>query len=216
MRMEEWKIIRSIINFPCKEGGSLANICHHLPDPINTDVPNLKLALSFELGADVANRYCLPLHRAFQDASSKGSVLVDARKIVTTYRAAILAPSAFHNDQRVYMKLLQDFTVQYDGPSSTVPNNSGTTCNGWILADILNVVAVAAVGDHDVQYTAGLLNESIQRLASGETTITVSLLLEALERCPGVMQNFRSQMISRLTSSQHLKLLAGEEVSCQN
>ena len=130
---------------------------------------------------------------------------MDARYIIATYRAAILAPTAFHDPKRLFLKLLQDFTIEYE---------NGIGEKSWLLSDVVRVVSIAAVTDEGVESTAGLLEESIQQLTT-ETITTEDLLMKVLESCPAVLINFRSQMVSQITNNQHLKLLAGEEVSLQ-
>ena len=125
------------------------------------------------------------------------------------YRAALLAPAAFHHPTTVYLKLLQDFTLEYEKPDSESSEKLY-----WPLTDIIKVASVSAVSDCEVQSTAGLLEECIKSLTS-EKVVTMDLLLKALESCPAVLQNFRSQMVSQLTNNHRLKLLAGEEVSLQ-
>ncbi|KAL7531855.1 hypothetical protein ACHAXR_004277, partial [Thalassiosira sp. AJA248-18] len=165
---------------------------------------------SFELGKDVANKFGSRLHSDFfedRDASSPDlstPSCVDARYIVTTYRAALLAPAAFHHPKTVYLKLLQDFTLEYEKPGIE------SSVKYWLLTDIMKVVSVSAVSDCEVQSTAGLLEEWIESLTS-EEVVTMDVLMKALESCPAVLQNFRSQMVSQLTKNQRLKLLAGEE-----
>mmetsp|Transcript_33988 Transcript_33988/g.71504 ORF Transcript_33988/g.71504 Transcript_33988/m.71504 type:complete len:223 (-) Transcript_33988:2180-2848(-) len=208
--MGRWRIIRSLINFPSNKGGSLAKISHHLPDVSNVNISNLILALSSELGKDAANEFGAKLHNAFRNnppsLDESGSAVVDARLIITTYRAALLAPTAFHEPKRVYFKLIQDFTIECE--------ESGASVKSWLLDDLVRVASVACDTNEEVESIAGLLQESFQRLTP-DKVITENTLTKALESCPEVLFKFRSQMISQLTDDQYLALLAGEEVSLQ-
>ena len=216
---QQWRIIRLISNSTSKDGGSLANISHHLPDVTRVDLSNLNLALASELGNDVANKFGLRLHRAFLEygndaissVDSDKPALVDGRYIITMYRAALLAPAAFHDPWTVYLKLLQDFSIDDDSicVSANGKSNEGDS-NHWLLSDLLKVACISAVSESEVEATAGLLEDSIHQLTS-ERVITEDGLIKALEMCPEVLQNFRTQLVSQLTSGQRLSLLAGEE-----
>ena len=123
-RMERWRIVRSIIDFPrSRKGGSLGRLSHHLTDATNVTVVDLTRALCLELGIDAANEFATSLHCAFRYTSSlsvlsaSGNSLtslpaaVDSRYIVATYRATILAKAAFRNPKMVYLKLMEDFVT---------------------------------------------------------------------------------------------------------
>lgn len=203
--MERWKVIRSIVNFPgSKRGGSLANIDHHLPDVSKVDVWNLNLSLSLELGIDVANEFGAKLHSAFLDAPA--SDFVDARWIITTYRAAILAPMAFNHLCCGGLTLLKKLLHGYEC-------GNGTT-KSWHLRYVMRVVTIAAINDAEVESTKVLEGE-LQQLTT-ESAITENILCRALESCPSVLESFRDQMVARLSDEQRLKLLANEEVSGQS
>ena len=203
--MERWKAVRAVLDLPgSKPGGSLAHLGLHLPDVAAVDVPRLKLALAAELSRDVAARCGARLHAACVVVPSTSA---DARRIVATYRAALLAPRAFHDPRAVYFKLLQDFTAD---------DERGAAANSWRLDDVLWVASIASVTDKGVESTAGLLRHSIQRLTKNVVNqsrlITKDLLMKALADS-SMLSNFRSQMILQLTDDEHLKLLYREEVS---
>ena len=225
-------ITRHIKKKASRAGGSVGNILRHLPDVTNADALTLIRALSLELGCDVANQYGARLYQAFcqektlardnkdlhiikdiwNDDSSPESAGVDARYVVATFKAALLAASAFHHPKSAFLKLTHDFTIDCINNNGIIDDIN----DQWFIADILRVVSIAAVTDDGVDCTAGLLEQSIKRLATESwrprSIVTADLLMKALDSTPCVMQNFRSQMVSKLSSEERLKILAREEV----
>ena len=135
-RMERWRVVRSIIDFPAsRNGGSIANISQHLPGLTNIDVWTLTRALSLELGSDVGNTFGSRLHAAFRKrgSTSDSQGTVDARHIIAIHRASILASSAFFNAGKVLRKLLQQ---DYDIYESCSLCNEGS----FLLAGIFRVL----------------------------------------------------------------------------
>lgn len=198
--------VSAIIQHGKRGGGSLANILYHVHDPTDVDAPTLVREISLEFGSEVANRFGSKLFQEFVNTSRENKrVGVDVCYIVLVYRAAILAAAAFHNARRAFLKLLDDFILDHDG-------------NGqWLLSDIMRVVSVAAVTEEEVECTAGLLQqEIINEIKIASAPVGMDILQKALDSSPSVMQNFRSQLLSKLSSNQRLKLLAGEEVSFTN
>ena len=195
-----------------RKPGSLANIGFHLSDVAKCDAPSLCRAIRIELGDEVAE-YGKRMHRAFNETlqdncSNKRGIWdavdpppiahIDARYIIATYRAAISAGSAYYNPRRLLLTLLSDFT------------NDKT----WQLKDIVGVVSIASVTDVEEKETAGLLKESIQLHTKTKMTpscVSFDMLNEALT--PTILNNFRLQLLGKLTSTQRLKILAEEEVS---
>ena len=197
--MDRWKIIRLIKD--CEQSrekaGSLGRIGLHLTDVTSVNILDLMSALSLELGREVADQHGARLHHAFRDLSSSSSV-VDARHIIATYRAMTLATDAFHHPEMVLLKLLETYLID------------GCNMKSWRLTDIVNVVTIAAANDEEVECTGGLLCEEIQQLATS-SIITKDVLLTALERSPTVLQNFRHQLVSMLSDTERLALLAADE-----
>ena len=88
-RMERWRIVRSIIDFPrSRKGGSLGRLSHHLTDATNVTVVDLTRALCLELGIDAANEFATSLHCAFRYTSSL-SVLSASGNSLTSLPAAV-------------------------------------------------------------------------------------------------------------------------------
>jgi hypothetical protein len=211
-KMDRWRIVRSIIDFPrSRKGGSLGRLSHHLTDETNVTIGDLTRALCLELGMDAAGDFATCLHCAFRDTSSSSALsssgnsltslpaAVDARYIVATYRATILAKAAFRNPTMVYLKLMEDFVTK-DG------NNS------WLLTAVARVMSIAAVNDEEEKSTGVQLTERIHQLTTS-SIITMDVLLKALELSPTVLQSFRSQLVAKLSQDERLALMAGEEVS---
>jgi hypothetical protein len=218
-RMERWRIVRSIINFPrCRKGGSFGHLSHHVTDVTNVTKAELSRALRLELGMDAAEEFATSLHSAFRDApsssvlSSSGKSLtslpaaVDARYIVATYRATILAKAAFHNPKMVYLKLMEDFVTEDD---------DGGRCKSWLLTAVVRVVSIAAQSDEEERSTGVQLKERIKFLTTS-SIITMDILLKALEMSPEVLLSFRTQLVAKLLDDERLTLLAGKEVSLQS
>ncbi|KAL9190828.1 hypothetical protein ACHAXT_000534 [Thalassiosira profunda] len=206
---DRWRKIRAITSFPHRKGGSLANLS--FPDSTRVDATSLARSLAFEFGRETADRFGGRLHSAFLEddagtASSSGwpedevPRYVDARAIISTYRAVVLAPAAFHDPTKVYLRLLQDYALEPDG---------GTGCRS-LVSDAVKMASIAAVSADEIESTSGRLCQSIRRLSS-EPVISRDTLIKALEACPEVMANFRAQMVARLTSDQRLDLLGKEE-----
>lgn len=204
--MDRWKVIRSIIKFPTsRKTGSLGNISQHFIDVTNVNSSALHRALSLELGNAVANRFSKRLHAALSNEQyGTQADEVDARWIIVTFRAAILGPSAFHDPKGVYLKLLQDFHLEHRV-------GEGGSGDSALLTDVVRVVSIAALNDEEVQSTASHLTECLQQLTTS-SIIPMVLLEEALEICPAVMSNFRSQLIDKISDDRRLNLLAREEV----
>ena len=142
-RIERWRIVRSIIDFPgSRKTGSLGRLSRHLIDVTNASFSDLTRALSLELGRNVADKFAKSLHRAFSfpDKSLPAVVypVVDARFIITTYWATVLAPVAFHNPKMVYLKLMEDYVTE---------DHSGGRNKSWLLTDVTRVVSIAASND---------------------------------------------------------------------
>lgn len=191
--MQRWTTVRSIIDSPNRRnGGSLANISDHLPDIRNVDVSTLTRALTLELGSDNSNNYAR-LHAAFRESSLQ--ITVDARHIITIYRALSLAHIAFHEPRRVCLKLLKDYNVE------------GGEEAKWPLADVLWVLSIATITEKEMRAMKVCTQST---LPNDAPVITIGILVEL---CPSVMETFRSQILARLPDSQRLKLLANEEVS---
>lgn len=206
-RMERWRVVRSIIDFPAsRNGGSLANISQHLPGLTNIDVWTLTRALSLELGSDVGNTFGSRLHAAFRKrgSTSDSQGTVDARHIIAIHRASILASSAFFNAGKVLRKLLQQ---DYDIYESCSLCNEGS----FLLAGIFRVLSLAAVTDEEVNTMKECIQQLTTSLPNNESIITMEMLIDALEVHPFVLHNFQKQLVSKLPDSQRLKLLAGEE-----
>lgn len=213
--------VRSIVyrglnnNKAKRKPGSLANIGFHLPDVTRIDVTSLCRAIKLELGDEVAE-YGKRMHRAFENINDSGKkrdthiwdivdpspiVSVDARYIIATYNATISAGSAYYNPRRLLLTLLSDFT--HDSKNKS-----------WRLADILGVISIASVTDDEVKNTAGLLKKSIiehNKTKVAPSCVPFDLLNEAL--APIILDNFRGQLLSKLTSTQRLNILNEEEVS---
>ena len=197
-----------------KRHKSLANIVLHLPDITKTDVDSLSRALRLELGQDIAELFAKRLHRAFYIESNKKvdawadvypppTPSIDARYIIVTYKAAISAACAFYNPRRLLLTLLADFTVNHDDEDRLR------------LEDVLSVVSIASITDEEKICTSDLLKQHIQQQL--ETTkvpcyINADVLHEVLRQKQNILDNFRDQVLSKLTSTQRLKVLAEEEV----
>jgi hypothetical protein len=195
--MDRWKIIRLIKD--CEHSrnvGSLGRIGLHLTDVTSVNLLDLMRALSLELGREMADQYGANLHHAFIDSSLSTSV-VDARHIIATYRAMTLATDAFHHPEMVLLKLLETYLIE------------GCNTKSWLLADIVNVATIAA-NDEEEEDTGWLLSDQIQQLTT-ESIITTDILLTALQRSPAVVQNFRHQLVSMLSDTDRLALLAADE-----
>ena len=209
-RMERWRTVISIIGFTSsKKTGSVGNISRHLLDVTNVDASALHRALSLELGSDVANRFGKRLHCAFQeDSSSKQTTstaaTVDARWIITTFRATMLAPAAFHDPRGVFLKLVQDYHLECIGGDCSE--------HSILLSDVVRVASIAAVNDEDVQSATVQLKKCIQGLTTS-SVIAVKTLEEALELSPAALPTFRTQLLDKISDDKRLELLAGEEVS---
>jgi len=199
--MGRWKLIRSIKDSEQskEKAGSLGRIGLHLTDVTSVNLLDLMRAMSLELGREVADKYGAILHHAFSDSSSSSSV-VDTRHIMATYRAMTWASDAFHYPEMVFMKLLETYLID------------GCNMKSWRLTDIVNVVTIAAANDEEVECTGGLLCEEIQQLTTS-SIITKDVLLTALERSPTVLQNFRHQLVSMLSDTERLALLAADEAA---
>ena len=197
--MQRWTTVRSIIDSPNRRnGGSFANISDHLPDIRNVDVSTLTRALTLELGSDHSNNYAR-LHAAFRESSLQFTV--DARHIITIYRALSLAHIVFHEPRRVYLKLLKDYNVE------------GGEEAHWLLADVLWVLSIATITEKEMRAMRVCTQHLTSTLPNDAPVITIGILEEVLELCPSVMETFRSQILARLPDSQRLKLLSNEEVS---
>jgi hypothetical protein len=109
-----------------------------------------------------------------------------------------LATDAFHHPEMVLLKLLETYLIE------------GCNTKSWLLADIVNVATIAAANDEEEECTGGLLSEEIQQLTT-ESIITTDILLTALQRSPAVVQNFRHQLVSMLSDTDRLTLLAADE-----
>ena len=197
-----------------KRHKSLANIALHLPDITKTDFGSLSRALCLELGQDTAELFAKRLHKAFFVDSDKKvdawtnaipppTPSIDARYIIATYKAAISAACAFYNPCRLLLTLLADFTINHDGHDR------------WRLEDVLGVVSIASITDEEMICTGDLLKQHIQQQL--QTTkvpyyINADLLHEILGQKQHILDNFRVQVLSKLPSSQRLKVLAKEEV----
>ncbi|KAL3757223.1 hypothetical protein ACHAWU_008384 [Discostella pseudostelligera] len=207
-RMERWRTVISIIGFTSsKKTGSVGNISRHLLDVTNVDASALHRALSLELGSDVANRFGKRLHCAFQeDSSSKQTTstaaTVDARWIITTFRATMLAPAAFHDPRGVFLKLVQDYHLECIGGDRSE--------HSILLSDVVRVASIAAVNDKDVQSATVQLKKCIQGLTTS-SVIAVKTLEEALELSPAALPTFRTQLLDKISDDKRLELLAGEE-----
>ena len=205
--MKRWRVVRSIIDFPSsRNGGSLANISHHLRGQTNVDVWTLARALSLELGSQAGNEFGSSLHAAFRKrgSTSDSHATVDVRHIITIYRASILASSAFTNPQGVLVKLLQQDCDIYE---------SCRLCDkdSFLLAGIARVLFLAAVTDEEVNTMKECFRQLTTSLPNDESIITIEMLMKALQMHPTVLHNFQGQLVSKLPDNQRLKLLYEEE-----
>lgn len=205
-----------------KVAGTLANLLHHLPDITNADATTLARAISFEFGIDAANKFGAKLYHAFLHSQlnpydSSRLECVDARFIIITYKATILAEPAFHNPIGVFLKLINDLATQYNDCNSNCISKHSDFVNNkqWALSDILRTICIASSTNEEVKDTAGILQQSFQYLLLENKSkyVTMDDIIKCLDSSPAVMQNFRSQMLSKLSSNQRLRLLAREEVS---
>ncbi|KAL7547407.1 hypothetical protein ACHAWF_010714, partial [Thalassiosira exigua] len=99
------------------------------------------------------------------------------------------------------MKLLRDYALECEAP---IGSASDLDQGCWFLHDVVKTVSVAAVSDDEVDSTAGLLGDALRRLTTG-SVITMDQLLEAFDSYPSVLESFRSQMVTQLTSDQRLE-----------
>lgn len=209
-RFERWRTVCSIIDFPSSRNtGSLGNINRHILDVTNVDISALHRALYLELGSDVANRFGKRLHCAFRDDSSlkqatSTAATVDAKWIITTFRAAVLAPATFHDPRGVFLKLVQDYHLE------CIDSCGDSNQRSILLSDVVRVASIAALSDEDVQSATVQVKKCIQGLTTS-TVITMKKLREALELA--ALRNFRTQLLDKISDDKRLELLAGEEVS---
>ena len=206
LRREQWRIVGLINDFPSTtKTGSLGNISRHLLDVTKVDASSLHRALSLELGLDVATRFGNRLHIAFRVASSSNSsstsVAVDARWIVSIFRATILAPAAFHDPRGVFLKLVKDYCLECKGEEHCI-----------LLSDTLRIASIAADTDEDAQFMTVPLNKCIRDMTTS-SIISTKILEDALALCPDVLPLFRTQLLDKISDDERLKLLAEEEVS---
>jgi hypothetical protein len=195
------------------KGGSLANIVLHLPDITKTDASALRRAIGLELGEEIAEEYGKRLHQAFvrngeiyktldawANVSPPSKIVVDARYIISTYKAAISAGTAFHNPRRLLFALLSDYVLDSEVASR------------WHLEDVLGVISIASISEDDWLCTAGMLRESVLRHSKTKGgLVTLELLSDALT--PTILDSFRAQVLGKMTNTQRLDILAVEEVS---
>ena len=208
LRRERWRIVGLINDFPStSKTGSLVNISRHLLDVTKVDVSSLHRALSLELGLDVATRFGNRLHIAFRDASSSNSsstsVAVDARWIVSIFRAATLAPAAFHDPRVVFPKLAKDYCLECKGDECSE--------RSILLSDALRIASIATDTDEDVQSMTMCLKKCIRDITTS-SIISTKILEEALALCPDVTSLFRAQLLDKISDDKRLELLAEEEV----
>jgi hypothetical protein len=208
LRREQWRIVGLINDFPStRKTGSLGNICRHLLDVTKVDVSSLHRALSLELGLDAATRFGNMLHIAFRCASSSNSsstsVAVDARWIVSIFRAATLAPAAFHDPRVVFLKLAKDYCLECKGGECSE--------HSILLSDALRIASIATDTDEDVQSMTMCLKKCIRDITTS-STISTKILEEALALCPDVLSLFRTQLLDKISDDNRLELLAEEEV----
>lgn len=211
--MQRWEIVRSIIDFPnSRKGGSLVNIRNHIPDITNVDIWTLNQAICLELGGETASKYGARLHSAFRDDSTSSSfskhATINALHIITVYRGSLLAQSIFYETpKKILLKLLQDYKIECVG---SVNGNEDT----WLLSDVVYVLSVAAISCQEERSMKACIEQLIEALPSNELVVSMSMLGNALDLCPAVMQRFRTQLLlAGCTDDQRLHLLACEEVS---
>lgn len=195
-------------------GGTFQNIVHSVPASSRVDANTLMRELSLEFGSDVTNLLGSRLHKSFQiEESAGGSGYVDVREIVLVYRATILAPSSFYNPKGVFMKLLEDFAILTDNSNSGMNDAASTSNLQWMISDIIRVASVAAETEDHKECTAWVVKSWIRNhlRRNFSKLLQVDELEELFQSFPELMQSFQGQMMAKLSSTQKLKLLAGEE-----
>ncbi|KAL7462997.1 hypothetical protein ACHAXS_003372 [Conticribra weissflogii] len=222
-RHDRWEIVRLFTkeaerlvkrNGGVAVGGSFDNILHSVPDSTRVDVDTLLRELSLEFGSDVTDLLGRKLHKSFQiRASAEGSEYIDVSDIVLVYKATIIAPSSFYNPKGVFLKLLKDFEVLPDKSQSGIDDVASILKPQWMISDIIRVASVAAETEDDMECTAWVIKHWFRNhlKTTFSKLVHMGQLEELFQSLPELIQSFNSQMRAKLSSTQRLKLIAGEE-----
>ena len=157
------------------------------------DLPSFTRGLTLAFGSDCSAKFGRRLFEAFMCHESN---IVDCSFIVTIYKALVYAASAYRNPRSIFLKLLEEYTL------------NGDMRNDYKLGDILRVVSIGAVTSTEFGRTSGLLQDHLtRRYGGGSSHLTIVELEKALDSCPSIMDHFRLQLVCHMPSEEKIELL---------